>query len=74
RLEELQRAGFGESYEMATIYSTLGDIDKGCELLSRALTDYSFQVNWMRLDPRMDPLRGRQCFAEVESRLYVAGG
>jgi tetratricopeptide (TPR) repeat protein len=71
RLEERQRAGFGESYEMATIYATLGDLDKGCELLGRALTDYSFLVNWMRLDPRMDPLRGRQCFADVERRLYV---
>jgi DNA-binding winged helix-turn-helix (wHTH) protein/tetratricopeptide (TPR) repeat protein len=73
RLEERQRAGFGESYEMATIYATLGDLDKGCELLGRALKDYSFLVNWMRLDPRMDPLRGRQCFAEVERRLYGAG-
>ena len=74
RLQEQQRAGFGESYEMATIYATLGDLDKGCELLGRALTDYSFHVNWMRLDPRMDPLRGRQCFADVERRLYGAGG
>jgi DNA-binding winged helix-turn-helix (wHTH) protein/tetratricopeptide (TPR) repeat protein len=73
RLEERQRAGFGESYEMATIYASLGDLDKGCELLARALTDYSFHVNWMRLDPRMDPLRGRQCFAEVERRLYGVG-
>ena len=73
RLEERQRAGFGESYEMATIYATLGDLDKSCELLGRALTDYSFHVNWMRLDPRMDPLRGRECFAEVERRLYRAG-
>jgi DNA-binding winged helix-turn-helix (wHTH) protein/tetratricopeptide (TPR) repeat protein len=74
RLEEQQRAGFGESYEIATIYATLGDLDKGCELLARALADYSFHVNWMRLDPRMDPLRGRQCFADVEKRLYRAGG
>ena len=73
RLEDQQRAGFGESYEMATIYATLGDLDKGCELLGRALTDYSFLVNWMRLDPRMDPLRGRECFAQVERRLYGAG-
>jgi DNA-binding winged helix-turn-helix (wHTH) protein/Flp pilus assembly protein TadD len=74
RLEERQRAGFGESYEMATIFTTLGELDKGCESLGRALTDYSFQVNWMRLDPRVDPLRGRECFALVERRLYGARG
>jgi hypothetical protein len=39
-------------------------------LLARALTDGSFLVNWMRLDPRMDPLRGRKCFSEVEKNLY----
>jgi len=70
RLEDLARRGFGEAYEMATIYTTLGDLDKGCELLARSLTDKSFLVNWMRLDPRMDPLRGRKCFADVEARLY----
>jgi DNA-binding winged helix-turn-helix (wHTH) protein/Flp pilus assembly protein TadD len=70
RLEALEAQGFGESYELATIYTTLGDLDKGCELLGRALTDRSFLVNWRRLDPRMDPLRGRQCFADVEAKLY----
>jgi hypothetical protein len=39
-------------------------------LLARALTDKSFLVNWMRLDPRVDPLRGRKCFADVEKKLY----
>ena len=70
RLDALEAQGFGESYELATIYVTLGDLDKGCELLGRALTDRSFLVNWMKLDPRMDPLRGRQCFADVEAKLY----
>jgi DNA-binding winged helix-turn-helix (wHTH) protein/Tfp pilus assembly protein PilF len=72
RLTALQAQGFGESFELATIYTTLGDLDKGCELLGRSLTDQSFLANWMRLDPRMDPLRGRQCFADVEAKLYGA--
>jgi DNA-binding winged helix-turn-helix (wHTH) protein/tetratricopeptide (TPR) repeat protein len=70
RLEALEKRGFGESYELATIYTSLGDLDKGCELLGAALTDGSFLLNWMRLDPRMDPLRGRRCFADVEAKLY----
>ena len=74
RLEERERAGFGESYEMSTIYTTLGDLDRGCELLARSLADHSFHVNWMKLDPRMDPLRGRQCFADAERRLYGKKG
>jgi DNA-binding winged helix-turn-helix (wHTH) protein/tetratricopeptide (TPR) repeat protein len=70
RLDAREAQGFGESYDLATIYTALGDLDQGCELLGKALTDRSFMVNWMRLDPRMDPLRGRQCFADVEAKLY----
>jgi DNA-binding winged helix-turn-helix (wHTH) protein/tetratricopeptide (TPR) repeat protein len=70
RLDTLQSRGFGESYELATIRATLGELDVGCESLARALTDGSFLVNWMRLDPRMDPLRGRKCFTDVEKKLY----
>ncbi len=70
RLDTLQSRGFGESYELATIRATLGELDLGCESLARALTDGSFLVNWMRLDPRMDPLRGRNCFTDVEKKLY----
>jgi DNA-binding winged helix-turn-helix (wHTH) protein/tetratricopeptide (TPR) repeat protein len=72
RLEALQAQGFGESYDLAAIHAALGKLDEGCAMLARALTDYSFHVNWMKLDPRMDPLRGRQCFAEVENRLFGA--
>jgi hypothetical protein len=70
RLEALQARGFGESYEIATIQASLGELDEGCESLARALTDKSFHVNWMRRDPRMDPLRDRKCFTDVEKKLY----
>lgn len=72
RLDALETQGFGESYELATIHTALGELDQACELLGKALTDRSFMVNWMRLDPRMDRLRGRQCFADVEAKLYGA--
>jgi tetratricopeptide (TPR) repeat protein len=70
RLEALRNRGFGESYELATIQATLGELDPACELLARSLTDRSFLANWMKLDPRMDPLRDRKCFADVEKKLY----
>jgi DNA-binding winged helix-turn-helix (wHTH) protein/tetratricopeptide (TPR) repeat protein len=70
RLEALQAQGFGESYDLAAIYAALGKLDEGCAMLARALTDYSFHVNWMKLDPRMDPLRGRRCFADAQKKLF----
>jgi DNA-binding winged helix-turn-helix (wHTH) protein/Tfp pilus assembly protein PilF len=71
RLEELARKGFGTGYAIATIYTALGDLDRGCEYLARAVDDHSILLAWMRLDPRMDPLRGRRCFADVEKRVYA---
>ena len=63
--------GLGVGYDQALIYATLGELDRGCEALARGLTDHSILMAWMRLDPRMDPLRGRQCFADVEKKLYA---
>jgi tetratricopeptide (TPR) repeat protein len=70
RIAARGRMGFGVSYDEATIYTALGELDEACERLERALTDGSVMINWMRLDPRMDALRGRKCFADVEQRLY----
>ena len=70
RLAEQGQAGFGTAFDQAVIYTVLGDLDRGCELLARGLEDGSFLINWMRLDPRLDPLRGRQCFTDTEKRLY----
>jgi DNA-binding winged helix-turn-helix (wHTH) protein/tetratricopeptide (TPR) repeat protein len=70
RIQANGRKGFGVAYDEAVIYTALGDLDMACDRLERALTDGSVLINWMRLDPRMDALRGRRCFAEVEGRLY----
>jgi len=70
RLDERAKSGFAVAYEQAQIYATLGDIPQACEALKRAVTDHSLLVNWMRLEPRLDPLRGSQCYAEAARQLY----
>jgi DNA-binding winged helix-turn-helix (wHTH) protein/Tfp pilus assembly protein PilF len=70
RLAQRGREGYGVAYDQALVYVALGDLDKGCEMLVRAVSDHSILVNWMRLDPPLDPLRGRQCYADAEKRLY----
>jgi DNA-binding winged helix-turn-helix (wHTH) protein/tetratricopeptide (TPR) repeat protein len=74
RLARRGREGYGVAYDQALIYTALGDLDRGCELLARAVTDHSIMVNWMRLDPPLDPLRGRKCYADAERRLYGPKG
>jgi DNA-binding winged helix-turn-helix (wHTH) protein/tetratricopeptide (TPR) repeat protein len=69
-LETRRRAGYGVAYDETIIYAALGELDRGCETLARAAGEHSVLLGWMRLDPRLDPLRGRQCFADVEKRVY----
>jgi eukaryotic-like serine/threonine-protein kinase len=70
RLEARGREGRGVAYDQAVIYASLGELDRGCEALARAVDDHSALLVWMRLDPRLDPLRGRQCFTDIEKRVY----
>jgi DNA-binding winged helix-turn-helix (wHTH) protein/tetratricopeptide (TPR) repeat protein len=74
RLQRRGREGYGVAYDQALIYTALGDLDQGCSELTHALTDHSILVNWMRLDPPLDPLRGRKCFVDAEARLYGKQG
>ena len=69
RLERRATEGYGMSYEVAVIYAALGDKEKGCAALLRSLTDHSQWIGWMKLDPRLDNLRGEPCFAEAQRRL-----
>lgn len=70
RLERRAKEGFAMSYELAILHAALGEIDEACEALSHARDDHSQTQGWMRLDPRMDPLRKQPCFAEAEKKLY----
>jgi DNA-binding winged helix-turn-helix (wHTH) protein/tetratricopeptide (TPR) repeat protein len=69
RLKRRAAGGFGMSYEIAVIYAALGDKENGCAALLNSLTDHSQWIGWMKLDPRMDPLREEPCFSEAQRRL-----
>ena len=74
-LASLQRRGlegYGMSYEIAILQAALGQIDEACMALRRAPDDHSQTLGWLRLDPRMDPLRREACYAEVARRLFGA--
>jgi DNA-binding winged helix-turn-helix (wHTH) protein/Tfp pilus assembly protein PilF len=70
KLESHARKGFGVGYDEAIIYMALGQLDRACEALARAVDDRSLMLSWMRLDPRVDALRDKQCYMDVEKRVY----
>jgi tetratricopeptide (TPR) repeat protein len=71
-LERREHEGYGMSYEIAILHAALGQIDEACTALRRAPDDHSQTLGWMRLDPRLDPLRREPCYGEVARRLFGA--
>jgi DNA-binding winged helix-turn-helix (wHTH) protein/tetratricopeptide (TPR) repeat protein len=70
RLKRRASEGYSMSYELSIIYAALGDFQEACKTLKSALEDHSPTLGWLRLDPRMDPLRQQPCYADVAKRLY----
>ena len=70
RLHRHELDGYGMSYEIAIIHAALGQLDEACKALRHAPDDHSQTLGWLRLDPRMDPLRKEACYAEVAQRLF----
>jgi hypothetical protein len=73
RIEARSREGYAVMYEAAVIYVALGELDHGCEALSMAAHEHSMFVGWAKIDPRMDGLRGKSCFATFERSLDMSG-
>jgi DNA-binding winged helix-turn-helix (wHTH) protein/Tfp pilus assembly protein PilF len=69
RLERHRAEGHGVSYEIAIIHAALGQTDAACAALRRAFDDHSPTLNWLRLDPRMEPLRAAACYSEAMQQL-----
>jgi TolB-like protein/DNA-binding winged helix-turn-helix (wHTH) protein len=70
KVRALGAQGFGVSYDLATIYTALGDKAHACESLNAAFLDRSAFLGFLQLDPAMDSLRTEPCFAEVSRKLY----
>jgi DNA-binding winged helix-turn-helix (wHTH) protein/tetratricopeptide (TPR) repeat protein len=69
RIREMGERGFGVGYDLAVAYAALGDLPNACNALELAWKDASPFLGWMRLDPRLDPLRTQECFRRIEAQL-----
>ena len=56
-------------YDMATICAVWRDTDGAFRWLEKAIEQRSVDVIWIRVDPRLDPVRSDPRFAEVLARL-----
>jgi tetratricopeptide (TPR) repeat protein len=70
RIAALDRNGGGIMYGVATIHAALGAVDEGCQALARAVDQEALFLGWVRLDPRLDPLRSNRCFEAIQRRIH----
>jgi hypothetical protein len=57
QLLEISPRRWVDPYNVAFVYSGLGDVDRGIEWLRRAITERSSAIGWLKIDPWLDPLR-----------------
>jgi TolB-like protein/Flp pilus assembly protein TadD len=72
RLETLSRERYVSPFEFASMRFALGEIDAGFEWFVKAVQDRSFELLWMRVDPRLDPVRSDDRFARAIEQMKLA--
>jgi Flp pilus assembly protein TadD len=72
KLEELATRRYVSNYPRALIYAGLGDVDRALESLERAFQEHSSGMVKLRVDPRLDPLRGDARFNDLVRRVGLA--
>jgi len=58
-------------YDVAVIYAGLGDKDQAFGWLDKAVEQHSFWLSWLKLDPRLDPLRSDPRFSNLLQRVRM---
>jgi tetratricopeptide (TPR) repeat protein len=64
-LEELSEERYVSPYQIALVYCYLGDNEKAIEYLQKAAQIKEAWLNWMGVDPVLDPLRSDERFEEI---------
>ncbi len=69
KLTEASRKGYVPSYHFALVYTGLGEKDRAFEWLERAYQERSTVLAYLRLDPRLAPLRDGPRYADLIRRI-----
>ncbi len=62
KLETLSEQRYVSPFEFAIMRFALGQMDLGFRWFNKACQDRSFELLWMRVDPRLDPIRSDKRF------------
>lgn len=73
QLRELSRYRYVSPFDMALPYAGLGDKDQALDWLEKACMDRPWQLTYLIVEPRLDPLRSDPRFKTLLHRLGLAG-
>jgi DNA-binding SARP family transcriptional activator/TolB-like protein len=65
RLTELSKSRYVPAYDIALIHLALGDRNQALSALERAYAERSVMIGYMRVDPRVDEVRGNSRFKRL---------
>jgi tetratricopeptide (TPR) repeat protein len=69
RLDDLARERYVSGYERTLIWAGLGENDRALESLEQAFQEHSSWMTELKVDARLDPLRGSARFADLTRRV-----
>ncbi|MGI8743127.1 MAG: TPR end-of-group domain-containing protein [Bryobacteraceae bacterium] len=69
KLDDLAKRRYVSNFPRALIYAGLGENDRALELLERAFQERSSGMVKLKVDPRLDPLRGDARFTDLVRRV-----
>ena len=69
RLKELSRHGYVSPYHTALIYIGLGEKEEAFAWLGKAANDHYWMMAFLKVDPRLDPLRSDPRFRDLLRRV-----
>ena len=68
-LEQLSKQRYVAPFEIAVIYTGLGEKDQTFEWLEKAYQDHSPWLMWINVDPRFDSLHGDPRYGDLRRRM-----
>ncbi len=68
-LLDLSKTRYVPAYEIGVVYLGLGRKDQALEWLEKAYNDRSWWMAFVKIDPRLDPLRGDRRFEDLVRRV-----
>lgn len=73
KFEQLDKTNYVVPYRVAHMYAMLGDRDQAFAELEKSLAASDWDINRLKVDPFMDPLRDDPRFAALLKRLNLPG-